>query len=541
MQLLSDTKICISVIIVNYKVPEFLRETIRSLRDAVLYDQTEVIIVDNASRDRSQSIITSEFPEVIWIQMKNNVGFGTACNIGVKRARGTYVLLLNPDTVVSKNTLSVSVDFMESHPDVGLMGPKILNPDGSLQASCRRSFPSPADALCHFAGLDKLFPKSKLFGKYNLTYKDPDNSSQVDAISGSYMITTKSLFEKIGGFDERFFMYGEDLDLCWRIRDAGYKVWYHPGTQIIHRKGKSSAKSKIRSKIAFYEAMVIFSEKYKKLQKGFIPNWLVFAGIIVQALLSISGNLFNYIAVGILDLLIINVTLWLSLLFRFSGIGYPYNFENFVSLLTIHAVISICFVFMFAYNGIYSKKKYSVKNALLSGVMASVLFMSVIYFLKPFAFSRIAFGISAILITGLLVLWREVMPKVEHSFRQLIYSPNRTIIIGNGAIAQKIIKDIEVQKSGIIKGIVWPESGLYPGEFEGYPVLNDISGIIKVLKDNKVDVLIIATDLPWYSSIIEMLSSLKLRNLIIQWVPHEYCRLKLADLPQNVQLNNFSV
>ena len=170
------------------------------------------------------------------------------------------MLLLNPDTVIAKDTLKVAVDFMQSHPKAGLMGPKILNQDGSLQASCRRGFVTPLVAFYYFTGLSRIFPKSKHFARYHLTYMDENESAVVDAVSGSFMFIRRTLFDQLHGFDEQFFMYGEDIDLCWRVREKGYEVWYHPLTQIIHRKGQSSARSPLRSRFAFYEAMIIFSK-----------------------------------------------------------------------------------------------------------------------------------------------------------------------------------------------------------------------------------------------------------------------------------------
>jgi GT2 family glycosyltransferase len=529
----------ISVIIVNYKVPEYLSETIRSLREADSYDITEVIVVDNASNDDSQTLVINEFPEVIWIQMKNNVGFGKACNIGSQRASGKFLLFLNPDTVISKKTLSLSLDFMVTHPEVGLMGPKILNTDGTLQASCRRSFPSPADAFFHFFGLSRLFPKSKFFGKYNLTYLNPEISTQVDAISGSFMFTYKSIFTQIGGFDERFFMYGEDLDLCWRVRDTGYKVWYFPGTQIIHRKGKSSSKVKIKSRIAFYEAMVIFSKKYRKHQKGFFPNWLIFVGILFQASLSIGGNLVRFAIPGIADMAIINFFLWLVMTLRFQD-NSPYINSPPLILASVHAIITICFLFMFTYNGIYSKKRYSVLNTLLSGLMASILFFATIFFIKSIAFSRIAFGLSSLSISILLVFWREMLPKLQHHFKNGIYSPDRVLIVGNNPIASRVVKNIEEQKTSSICGIIWHGADK-PGEYEGYPVIGTFEQISHILKNNKVDILILATPKSWYSEIIEMLASQKVRRLTIQWVPHDYFTKEEEELPQQIPLSNFSV
>ncbi len=534
-------EILISVVIVNYKVPEYLKETIRSICDAHLYEKTEIIVIDNDSRDQSQEIITAQFPEVIWIQMKNNVGFGKACNIGVKQAQGEYILLLNPDTVISKNTLTTSIDFMREHSEVGLMGPKILNTDGSLQQSCHRSFPSPMDAFFHVSGLSKLFPKSKLFGKYHLTHLDPDISVQVDAVSGSFMFISRSLFNQIGGFDERFFMYGEDLDICWRVSDAGYKVWYFPGTQIIHRKAKSSSKVKIRSRIAFYEAMIIFSAKYKNRQRGFFPGWFIFIGIFIQAVISISGNVFKFITPALIDLILINTILWLGIVFRFGSDQNPYLTGEPLTILIIHGIISTCFLSIFTYNGVYVKRRYSAINTFLSAMMASTFFVAILFFVKSLSFSRIAFATSSAVISITLVFWREFTPQVIHRFKQLLYSPNKIVIMGSGTITQLIIKNIEEQKSGIITGILWVDQGERPGEYEGYPVLGTFSELTIILKKYHFDTLLISTSIPWYSLIIDSLSSLKIKNLNIQWVPHEYFSLTQEQIPPQILLRDFSV
>ena len=273
----------ISIIIVNYKVPQSLCQCLRSLREADGYAEAEVIVVDNASDDGSKKLVTDEFREVKWIQLKNNIGFGKACNVGAKNATGKYLLLLNPDTLVSRNALSAAYEFVEQNPNVGLLGPKVLNGDGTLQKSCRRGFPTPQAALYHFTGLSRLFPKSRKFGHYNMTWLDPDQEGEVDAISGSFMFIKRGLFEALGGFDERFFMYGEDLDLCRRVKERGYAVWYYPAIQIIHSKGKSSAKRLLQSRVAFYQAMVLYSQKYRHLHAAFLPGWLIYLGIVLQA------------------------------------------------------------------------------------------------------------------------------------------------------------------------------------------------------------------------------------------------------------------
>jgi GT2 family glycosyltransferase len=540
---LSDSsEILFSVILVNYKVPEFLCEALKSLRHVELYERTEIIVVDNASNDHSRRLIDKEFPEVIWIQLKKNFGFGKACNIGAQSAKGKYILFLNPDTVVGADTLKSSLNFMQSHPEAGMMGPKILNSDGTLQASCRRSQPSPSIAFYHFSGLSSLFPKSKRFGRYHLTFMDPDEAAPVDAISGSFMVVPRQLFLDIGGFDERFFMYGEDLDLCWRIIEKGYKVWYNPEIQIVHRKGKSSSKQIFRSRVAFYEAMVIFSKKYKHLHRTFFPTQIIYLGIFFQASVNIAANLVRHFIALLIDMIIINTCLWAGISLRFaSASASPYLYNNPTSIIGLHFLISSCFLFILSYNGIYSKNRYSISNALYSGILASVLFLATVYFWKSIALSRIAFASSTFVISVLLVLWREFATRAVRGFRYLIYSSEQVLIAGNGPIASKLIKSIEEQKKNItIIGVLWSD-GPRPGEYEGYPVLGTIDDIKQTLERHQIDSIIIATSQSWYSQIIEVLSKCKKRHLTIKWVSHELFSKHSGELPAEIPLLDFTI
>jgi GT2 family glycosyltransferase len=531
----------ISIIIVNYRVPEHLRETLRSIYQAELCERTEIIVVDNASGDQSRQLITTEFPATRWIQLKHNIGFGKACNIGVQNARGTYILLLNPDTMIARNTLSVAFSFFESHPDVGLIGPKIINPDGTLQASCKRGFPTPAVTFYHFSGLSRLFPNSHRFGRYHLSFMNPDTAAPVDAVSGSFMFMPRTLFQQIGGFDERFFLYGEDLDLCYRIKESGHEVWYLPETQIIHRKGKSSAKSMLRSRIAFYEAMILFSRKYRRVHQGFFPSWVVFIGILAISSVNIGLNLIKYFIAVFIDLTIINVVLWSAISLRFPPEGSPYRTLGPWYLLGIHALLSLSFLFMYAYNGIYTKRRTSIANTFLSGLLATSLFSAGIYFVRSFALSRIAFALSSIIISFLLVGWRYLPQQAFRRIRRLTFAPDKTIIIGNGPLTGKIIKSIEKHRTGTIAGIIWNNEPVHPGDYEGYPVLGSLDELSGLLKRNRVDTLIIATSQPWYSHIIDVLSNVKVKNLTIQWVPHDLTALPAEELPDEIPLRNFFV
>jgi O-antigen biosynthesis protein len=358
------------------------------------------------------------------------------------------------------------------------------------------------------------------------------------------MFCRRTVFEAVNGFDERFFMYGEDLDLCWRIKEQGSKVWYHPDIRIIHLKGRSSGKRLLHSRIAFYEAMILFSRKYHHIHRSFFPRWLIYVGIFFQAGVNIGSKILGYSTAALLDLIIINATLALCLTARFAyKMVHPYAHSNLPTMLWVHALLSASFLFMFTYNGIYSRKAVPAAKVLLSGVFASLLFMACAYYIKSMAFSRIAFGVAALIIVGLLSIWRWVAPVMLHQVRRIVYARGNVIIIGSGHIPSLMIQNIEKQKTATITGIVWTGPDDPPGQFEGYPVLGRLDEVADLLRRFPVDMLFIATPLPWYSHIIEALALLKKKkaNLTIRWVPRELFDRKEEELPAVIPLHDFTV
>src|SRR5208283_3322834 len=248
----------VSIIIVNYNVRDFLNNALVSVFRALEGMEGEVFVVDNASDDGSSDVVRQSFPNVRLIANKANVGFAKANNQALALSSGKYLMLLNPDTIVQEDTIRTLINFFEANGDVGMAGCKILNPDGSLELACRRSFPTPWVAFTKIMGLSALFPRLRLFGKYNLSYLDPDQTYTVDALSGSFMFVRRSVYDQIGGLDEQFFMYGEDLDWCYRAQVAGWNITYVHTTQIIHYKGESTRRSGMNEVKLFYEAMRVF-------------------------------------------------------------------------------------------------------------------------------------------------------------------------------------------------------------------------------------------------------------------------------------------
>ena len=251
----------LSVIIVNYNVKFYLEQCLESVRRASQGLQVEVLVVDNLSTDGSVVYLSKRFPEVTFIANRENVGFARANNQAIRQSKGRYVLLLNPDTIVGEDTLTRSVEFMEAHPEAGGVGVHMLNANGTFAPESRRGLPTPFVAFCKMSGLAKRFPKSRLFGRYYMSYLDKREVNEIEVMSGAYMMLRREALDKVGMLDEDFFMYGEDIDLSYRVLKGGYKNYFLP-VRMLHYKGESTAKNSYRYAYTFYQAMRLFFRKH---------------------------------------------------------------------------------------------------------------------------------------------------------------------------------------------------------------------------------------------------------------------------------------
>ncbi|HOC20873.1 MAG TPA: glycosyltransferase family 2 protein [Anaerolineae bacterium] len=258
----------LGIVIVNYNTCELLRRCLETVFASVGV-MFRVCVVDNASPDESAAMVAQEFPQVMLIANTENVGYPTANNQGL-RALGfegdgatapRYALLLNPDTELPSDALQQVVALMEARPELGALGPKLVRPDGSLDLACRRSFPSPEVSFYRMVGLSRLFPQSRRFGRYNLTYLDPDEEAEVDSVVGAFMLVRREAIVQVGLLDESFFMYGEDLDWAFRIKQAGWRILYTPQVTVLHVKRAASRQSP-RARVEFWRAMEIFYRKH---------------------------------------------------------------------------------------------------------------------------------------------------------------------------------------------------------------------------------------------------------------------------------------
>lgn len=295
----------LAVIIVSYNVCPLLRDCLRALyaSDGCSF---QAWVVDNCSSDGSAAMVREEYPQAHLIESPVNGGFAYGNNLALRSAgivdqgsgpapfsEGTfrYVLLLNPDTALPPDALRELLAFMDQHPEVGICGPKLVRPDGTMDLACRRSFPTPMVALCQMLGLAKLFPKSSHLARYNLTYLDPDAMAEVDSVVGAFMMVRSQTIEEVGLLGEEFFLYGEDLDWAFRIKEKGWKVYYNPAVTVVHYKGESSRQYSQRANREFYRAMRLFYRKHYAKGTFFLLGWLITCAIYLGGLLAYLRNL----------------------------------------------------------------------------------------------------------------------------------------------------------------------------------------------------------------------------------------------------------
>ncbi len=291
----------LSVIIVNYNVQHFLEQCLHSVHKAAKKLSTEIFVVDNNSVDGSVPMVKEKFPDVQLIENKKNTGFSYANNQAIRIAKGEYILLLNPDTVVEEDTFEKVITFMDSHPDAGSLGVKMLDGKGKFLPESKRGLPTPTVAFYKIFGFSRLFPHSETFGRYHLGYLDKNKTHEVEILSGAFMLLRKTALDKIGLLDETFFMYGEDIDLSYRIILGGYKNYYYPETRIIHYKGESTKKSTINYVFVFYRAMVIFAQKHFSQNNAKLFSFLINFAIYIRAGAAIGVRFLKSIALPAFD------------------------------------------------------------------------------------------------------------------------------------------------------------------------------------------------------------------------------------------------
>ena len=510
----------LSIIIVSYNVCSYLRQCLHSIYQADNIKDIDVIVVDNYSHDKTCDMIADEYPKVRLIKNHVNLGFSKSVNIGQVHANGEYLCVLNPDTLVSENTFTTLLDYINNHPEVGCIGPKIMNPDGTLQLACRRSFPHPLTAFFKLIGLSRLFPKSPLFGRYNLTYLDENEIHKVDALSGSFMLIPRKIFQVVGEFDESFFMYGEDLDYCYRIQQCGYKLVYNPHVSIIHYKGESVKSAPFNTVSIFYSAINTF---YRKHSDNF-PSWkfispFVSIGIYLHKMCAYLSNYFPLLVAWFLDTFIISVCFAISLF-----IWYPYYHKEIVTLnsVFIHWPLLLDLIISWSISSywlhLYKKDYLSYGRSIITAALTILLSASSTYFIGFIAYSRVVLAITLVMTAFITATWRMLL-HLMYRYRPFVRTPlfgRRAVILGTGDESMRIGTLLSNTPSFHFTLIGYIDNHNVSGTDQFIGRLEDIHGIVR---NHHINEIVIPEKWASISKLILFIQDIKDLNIICKLVP----------------------
>ena len=451
----------LSIVIVNYNVKHFLDQCLHSVFRAIENMEAEVFVVDNNSVDDSMEMVAAKYPQAISILNKKNVGFSVANNQAIRESNGEYVVVLNPDTVVEENTFEKTVTFMDMHEDAGALGVKMIDGRGNFLPESKRGIPTPWVSFCKMTGLTKLFSKSRLFAHYYMGHLSENETNEVEILAGAFMLMRKEALDISGLLDETFFMYGEDIDLSYRIIKAGYKNYYFADTQIIHYKGESTKKGSLNYVYIFYKAMVIFAEKHFSQNNARLFGFFINAAIYLRASLAIFQRFLKAITIPVLDAGIL-----------FGGLFYikeywEHNhrfirggeYQSELIQYAFPSYILIWLTLVFITNG-YTKPTKG-KN-IVYGVLIGTIIILAIYGLLPekFRFSRAIILLGAAWALIVLPVYRFLLQRLfKVNFYKDENNNKRLILIGDSQESQRVIELIN--STGVRPGfidVIHPES-----------------------------------------------------------------------------------
>lgn len=489
----------LSVIIVNYKVRYYLQQCLNSLMSSVNKIETEIIVVDNNSNDGSFEMVNENFPTVKYISNPENVGFSKANNIAIRQCKSEYILLLNPDTIVQSDTIQKVLDFMDSESTFGACGVKMIDGKGKFLPESKRGLPTPLVSFYKLSGLSKLFPRSKVFGKYYLSYLDKDESHEIDVLTGAFMCIRKEALDKAGLLDEDYFMYGEDIDLSYKISKEGYKIMYLANTSIIHYKGESTKKSSLNYIYLFYKAMHTFAGKHYS-RTGYLGLSISLKlAVILSGLSAAVIQLFKRTSIVLTDILLIFCTLFLAQLFwgkyvtYSSGGSFP---DEYIYYFLPGYTLIFCITLLV--SGSYDNY-YRIKDV-LKGVVSGSLFILITYALLPesLRYSRAVVLISGALLSILIPISRSILDLIGVHPRLL--KKRRSIVIGSREESERLAAALPPKSNTTIAGFIDPKNSNHG--------LGHILDLQNIIDDHSVN------DVIFSQKSVDMNSMLQIMHLI---------------------------
>ncbi len=511
----------LSVVIVNYNVSHFLKQCLQSVQHAIANIEAEIWVVDNNSSDDSCAMVRCDFPDVKLIENKENVGFSRANNQAIEQSKGEFVLILNPDTLVEKDTFVTCIQFLEDTPKAGSVGVRMINGEGHFLPESKRALPVPSVAFYKVFGLSKLFPKSKRFSSYHLTNVNENETHAVEVLSGAYMMMRKEVIDKIGGLDGTFFMYGEDIDLSYRIILAGYENYYLPQARIIHYKGESTKKKSLNYVFVFYQAMQIFAKKHFTKNKHFLIGWVINFAIWMRASMAVFVRLFRASVLPIVDVLLLYGGMFCIARYWEMNVLALRNsaFPDLYYYAVIPIYIGLWIVAIALFKGY--KKGYSPFN-INRGVLVGTVAILLIYSLLPETsrFSRAVTIFSAGWAVFAMNMSHYFKNKIANSRLKIKSSIHRVILI---------IGDIEEQRRVAILSQVGEKKA---NEIYYISPAETLENIEKMVNQHHVNEMIFCMKNVEVKSMITMMERLKNDAIVYKTAP-ENSDVLIA--PQNIQ------
>lgn len=507
----------LSVIIVNYNVKFFLEQCLYSVQKACSKIEAEVFVVDNDSVDGSCQMVKEKFSEVILIENHDNKGFSKANNQAIRQSKGEYVLLLNPDTIVEEDSFTKCINFMDNHPEAGALGVKMIDGKGRFLPESKRGLPTPAVAFYKIFGFSKVFSKSKRFGRYHLGHFDKDEVNEIDVLAGAYMFMRMSTLDKVGLLDEEYFMYGEDIDLSYRITKGGFKNFYFPDTTIIHYKGESTKKGSINYVKVFYKAMAIFANKHFSKERASMFSLLINLAIYFRALLAVVSRITKTITLPLLDGLFIYAGfLWLLPYWeklKFNSGYYPDEFLNFAAPAYI-----IIWLMSIWFSGGYQKPIKIIK--LLRGLFWGSITILVFYSLvdESLRFSRALIILGSAWAMTILLAYRFLLNRIKPtSFRFDLKRMKKVVLIAVNEEADRIKMLIKQSSLKIdVIGMVNPKRDQHIA-----PFLGNLDQLREIIRIHKIEELIFSASDLTSQQIINVMLELTDLNIEYKIAPPE--------------------
>lgn len=534
----------LSVVFLSYNTRDLTRQAVSAVLKAAEGLAVEIFVVDNASADGSADMVAEEFPQVKLIRNAANVGFAAGNNVALRQVAGEYALLLNTDTIVRRDALHTMVAFLDAHPAAGACGCKILDPDGTLQLDSRRGFPTPLAAFCKMSGLSRLFPKHRRIAHYHLTYLDPEQTAEVEVLSGSCMMVRKSAMDQVGLLDESYFMYGEDIDWCYRFWQAGWKIYYVPTTAIIHFRGESGRGTPLKILYRKSQAMSIFVNKHLARRFRFFPLWLLQVGIALYGTFRFLARAGRCLAMPLIDAGFVLCGLKLGLAVRYHQelVPFIYRIEQIGALFgldvqptrwlvpppysdwqwaAVYGASTLVWLLAFYVSGLYDRRRYSVAWSVVGVTLGFAFIVTLVFFFKAYNFSRLAaaaawFG-NAVLIAGWRLVARWFMRQRGREGRL------RTLLVGTDAMAVHFVEQLE--RAGMaycnLIGVVGETPQQRGRPLAGRPLVGHVGELEELVRDFAIEHLVFTPSA--MASFLEQ--PVAARNLRVSMVPIAFAEM----------------